>query len=167
MRFSSIPLATTLASAQFQPTLTKYNGMEHRVRKWSRVFLTCSMPANNCQRARQLFLDAKRYQYLWRQQLCANNDHLPFRFFKFYYFLVSISQHDCHFGRFWGSELWCVPPPPADQVACNSQPASSDNQEPNIRCHRPRSGRYLTPFFYFIYFQYRCGPKLRNDHAST
>ena len=100
-----------------------------------------------------MFLDAKRYQYLWRQQLCANNDHLPFRFFKFYYFLVSISQHDCHFGRFWGSELWCVPPPPADQVACNSQPASSDNQEPNIRCHRPRSGRFLIPFFFiFILF---------------
>ena len=79
---------------------------------------------------------------------------------------VNISQHDCHYGGFWGTELWYVPPLPADQAVCNSQPASSDNHEPNIGCHRPRSGRYLIPGG-VSFFQYRCGPKLRNDHTST
>ena len=48
----------------------------------------------------------------------------------------------------------------------NQQAATTKSQH-----WMPQTPQWPVPnpvfLFYFIYFQYRCGPKLRNDHAST
>ena len=107
-------------------------------------------------------------QYLWRQQLCANNDHLPFRFFKFYYFLVSISQHDCH--EIFGKRI-VVCASTTSRSSCLQQ-STSKQRQPRAKHKMPQTPQWPVPnpvllFYLFSVSLWTQAPQWPRQHITA